>query len=229
MRILLVEDEQYLADAIAHILKRNGYSVDVVHDGEVGLEYAQKDIYEAIILDNMLPRLTGVEVLQRLRAKHVTVPILMLSAKSETADKVEGLNAGADDYLAKPFKTVELLARLQALMRRHGHGVDSTDIAVGDLVISRDTMQLSCADNHIKLTAKEFDVLEPLALNPGKVISKDALYYRAWGQTTFVEGSYVFAYVSYIRSKLKKIKSTVVIESVRRAGYRLVPGGEADV
>lgn len=229
MRILLVEDEKYLADAIAHILKRDGYAVDVASDGQMGLDYAFNDVYDAIILDNMLPRLAGTEVLRRLRHKGVSTPILMLSAKSETTDKVEGLNAGADDYLAKPFKTAELLARLQALMRRHDHGQASNDILVGDLVISRDTMQISRGKKQLKLTAKEFDVLEYLATNPGKVISKEALYFRAWGQTTFVEGSYVFAYVSYVRGKLKKLKSSVKIESVRRAGYRLVAEGASNV
>ena len=229
MRILLVEDEQYLADAIAHILKRNGYDVDVAADGELGLAYALKDVYDAIILDNMLPLLAGTEVLRRLRAKHIATPILMLSAKSQATDKVEGLNAGADDYLAKPFKTAELLARLQALMRRHDHGTESTDITVGDLVISRDTMEVSCADNRVKLTAKEFAILEHLASSAGKVISKESLYFRAWGQTTFVEGSYVFAYISYLRNKLKKIGSKMVIKSVRRAGYQLVSDGGDDV
>ena len=229
MRILLVEDEQYLADAIAHILKRNGYDVDVAADGELGLAYALKDVYDAIILDNMLPLLAGTEVLRRLRAKHIATPILMLSAKSQATDKVEGLNAGADDYLAKPFKTAELLARLQALMRRHDHGTESTDITVGDLVISRDTMEVSCADNRVKLTAKEFAILEHLASSAGKVVSKEALYFRAWGQTTFVEGSYVFAYISYLRNKLKKIGSKMVIKSVRRAGYQLVSDGGDDV
>ena len=229
MRILLVEDEQYLADAIAHILKRNGFEVDVAADGEIGLTYALKDVYDAIVLDNMLPLLAGTEVLKRLRAKHVTTPILMLSAKSQTTDKVEGLNAGADDYLAKPFKTAELLARLQALMRRHDHGTESTDIVVGDIVISRDTMEVACGDKRVTLTAKEFAILEHLASSAGKVVSKEALYFRAWGQTTFVEGSYVFAYVSYLRNKLKKIGSQVSITSVRRAGYRLMAGEAPDV
>lgn len=229
MRILLVEDEKYLADAIAHILKREGFAVDVVHDGQSGLDYALKDIYDAVVLDNMLPMLAGTEVLRILRDRHVTTPILMLSAKSETTDKVEGLKAGADDYLAKPFKTAELLARLQALMRRHDHGTESKDIQFGDLVISRDTMYVSCGDKQVKLTAKEFDVLEYLVLSAGKVVSKEALYYRAWGQTTFVEGSYVFAYISYLRNKLKKIGSKMVIKSVRRAGYQLVSDGVDDV
>lgn len=229
MRILLVEDEKYLSDAIAHILKRNGYSVDVADDGQTGLDYALEDVYDVIILDNMLPRLAGTEVLRRLRSKQISTPILMLSAKSETVDKVEGLNAGADDYLAKPFKTAELLARLQALMRRHDHSPVSTDIEVGDLVISRETMKMSCGNESVKLTAKEFDVLEHLATSVGKVVSKEALYFRTWGQTTFVEGSYIFAYISYIRNKLKKIKSRVKIESVRRVGYRLVVDGGRDV
>ena len=229
MRILLVEDEQYLADAIAHILKRNGYDVDIANDGETGLNYALKDVYDIIILDNMLPLLVGTEVLRRLRSKHIATPVIMLSAKSQTADKVDGLNAGADDYLAKPFKTAELLARLQALMRRHDHGTESTDIKVGDLTVSRETMEMLCGRERIKLTAKEFAIIEQLASNSGKVVSKEALYFRAWGQTTFVEGSYVFAYISYLRNKLKKIGSKMVIKSVRRAGYQLVSDGGDDV
>lgn len=226
MRILLVEDEQYLADAVAHILKREGYLVDIANDGETGLGYALKDVYDIIILDNMLPRLVGTEVLKRLRAKHIATPIIMLSAKSQTIDKVDGLNAGADDYLAKPFKTAELLARLQALLRRHDHGVESTDITVGDLTVSRESMEMSHGDKRINLTAKEFAIIEHLATNVGKVVSKEALYFRAWGQTTFVEGSYVFAYISYIRNKLKKIGSKVTITSVRRAGYQLMTHDE---
>lgn len=226
MRILLVEDEQYLADAVAHILKREGYLVDIANDGETGLGYALKDVYDIIILDNMLPRLVGTEVLKRLRAKHIATPIIMLSAKSQTIDKVDGLNAGADDYLAKPFKTAELLARLQALLRRHDHGVESTDITVGDLTVSCESMEMSHGDKRINLTAKEFAIIEHLATNVGKVVSKEALYFRAWGQTTFVEGSYVFAYISYIRNKLKKIGSKVTITSVRRAGYQLMTHDE---
>lgn len=220
MRILLVEDEQHLAEAVQHMLKRSGYSVDIASDGERGLQYAKTGVYDAIILDNMLPKLSGVEVLRALRREHHATPILMLSAKSETSDKVEGLEVGADDYLAKPFKTTELIARLRAITRRHSHETRD-EITVGDLIISIRDKSVTCGEARAELTMKEYDLLDMLAATPGKLVPTEALFRRVWGSDLFVEPKYVSVYISYVRAKLKKLGSQVRIKAMRGVGYRL--------
>lgn len=227
MRVLLIEDEHYLAEAIQHLLKRSGYTVDIASDGEMGLHLARSDVYGAIILDNMLPKLSGVKVLRALRKEKNSVPILMLSAKSEVDDKVEGLEVGADDYLAKPFKTGELIARLRAIVRRHTHDQTGNEAVIGDLVLSPETRSLHCDNKNINLTAKEYDLLDMLGSRVGKIISTEALFHRAWGADIFVEPRHVSVYMSHLRRKLTSIGSTSKIIAVRGIGYKLMTGGES--
>lgn len=226
MRVLLVEDEHYLAEAIQHLLKRSGYAVDVASDGEIGLDLARSDVYGAIILDNMLPKLSGVEVLRTLRREKSIIPILMLSAKSEVDDKVEGLEVGADDYLAKPFKTSELIARLRAIMRRHTHDQTGNGVVIGDFVLSPETRSLHCGDKNINLTAKEYDLLDMLGARVGKIVPTEALFHRTWGADIFVEPRHVSVYMSHLRRKLTDIDSTSKIIAVRGIGYKLITGGQ---
>ena len=221
MRVLLVEDEQYLAEAIEHLLKRSDYKVDIASDGKQGLECARSGVYDALILDNMLPEMSGIEVLRALRKENNATPTLMLSAKSELSDKVEGLEVGADDYLAKPFKTAELIARLRAITRRHSHK-SNDETLVGDVRVSTHDRMLRCGTKSIELTTKEFDLFDILAAANGKLVPTDTLFYRVWGGNLFVDPKYVAVYVSYLRAKLKKLGSKVGIKVVRESGYYLV-------
>lgn len=224
MRILLVEDEQYLAEAIQHLLKRSGYVADIASDGETGLSLARSDAYGAIILDNMLPKLSGIEILRTLRKERNSTPILMLSAKSEVNDKVEGLEVGADDYLAKPFKTSELIARLRAIVRRHTYNHMDNEVVIGDLVLSPDTRSLHCGNKSINLTVKEYDLIDMLGARMGKIVSTEVLFHRAWGADIFVEPRHVSVYMSYLRHKLADIGSTSNIVAIRGIGYKLTAG-----
>lgn len=223
MRVLLVEDEQYLAEAVQHLLKRSGYEVDLAADGEVGLGYARSDAYDVIVLDNMLPKRSGIEILRTLRREGYETPVLMLSAKSEVMDKVEGLEVGADDYLAKPFKTDELIARIRAITRRHSHAKND-QIVIGDLTISTNDKSVSCSTTRVELTDKEYQILDMLVSYEGKPVHTEALFRRVWGSETYVEPKYVSVYISYLRSKLKSIGSTAQIKATRHIGYRLTTG-----
>lgn len=225
MRILIVEDTAYLADAIAHVLKRSRYQVDVASDGVTGLNYARSGVYDVIVLDNMLPRMSGVEVAHRLRSEKVATPIIILSAKGEAEDKVDGLDAGADDYLAKPFKMDELLARIRALTRRHDQSADHI-VTVGDLTLDRDKSTISSTVSTENLTAKELALLEQLMTNSGSILSKEILFLRVWGQDQAYDDKYIEVYASYIRRKLRTVGAHVSIRAVRGLGYRLI-GEEA--
>ncbi|MFZ1243085.1 MAG: response regulator transcription factor [Candidatus Saccharimonas sp.] len=221
MRILIVEDTTHLAEAVAHVLKRTGHEVDIANDGVSGLEYARSGVYDVIVLDNMLPRLTGVEVSQTLRREKNFTPIVMLSAKSEVDDRVDGLNAGSDDYLTKPFKVNELLARIHAVTRRSNYRAKGDNITIGDMTIHPENAFISTKDGEVKLTAKEFLLLEQLSVQAGSIVSKEVLFHRAWGQKMFSEDSYVEVYMSYIRKKLRQINAHVSIKAVRGLGYQL--------
>lgn len=221
MRILIVEDTEYLASAVAHILKRGKHEVDVAHDGETGLKYARSGVYDAIVLDNMLPKLTGVEISRLLRQEKAITPIIIISAKTEVDDRIDGLDAGADDYLIKPFKTSELLARIRALTRRSHHQLDGSEITAGNVTLHPETSSISTPSGNETLTAKEFLLLEQLAASNGKIVSKEALFHRAWGYELFSEDTYVEVYVSYLRKKLRLIAANVTIKAVRGLGYIL--------
>lgn len=221
MRILLVEDEQHLSEAVAHILKKNHYTVDAVYDGQDGLNYAETGIYDLIILDIMLPKLDGISVLRALRRSRLDTPVLLLSAKSEISDKVQGLDSGADDYLAKPFSTDELLARIRALSRRKGEVAADNNLAFGDILLNTSTMALSKGSLSVNLTLKEFEVLEHLIRRGDMISPKEQIIEKLWGFDSEAEANHVEVYVSFLRKKLSFVKSDVTIQAVRGVGYVL--------
>lgn len=220
MKILLVDDEIQLTDALSVILKKNNYSVDVSNDGECGLDMALSGIYDLIILDIMMPKIDGLNLLKTLRNNKFSTPVLMLSAKSEISDKIEGLNLGADDYLTKPFSTDELLARIKALLRRKETFTGDV-LSYGDILLNRDTIELFCGDNHLSLGKKEFQILEMLILNQGKNIDKDRFIEKIWGYDTDAEYNTIEVYVSFLRKKLTAVGSKTEIKSIRGIGYTL--------
>ncbi len=221
MRILLVEDEVKLSDALVNILKREKYEVDATYDGEDGLYYALTNIYDAIILDVMMPKMNGWEVLQNIRAKKITTPVLMLTALSETADKIHGLDSGADDYLSKPFSTPELLARLRAIMRRKGQLVTDNTMTYGNTTLNLSSYQLYSLQTSIKLSVKEFEIMRYFFENPTFVAEKEALISKVWGFDNDFESNNLEVYISFLRKKLLHIKANYGIESIRGIGYRL--------
>ncbi len=220
MNVLIVDDEKDLCNALSTILIRNNYSVDVAYDGETGLDLAKTGIYDVILLDVMMPKLNGFEVLKILRSKKIDVPILMLTAKSETGDKIDGLNLGADDYITKPFNTNELLARIKALLRRNKNFTLNT-LSLGDTVLDRDTLELVCNDKKITLSKKEFQIMEILMLNADKCVHKERLIEKIWGYDSEAEYNTIEVYISFLRKKLSAINSTTEIKSIRGVGYTL--------
>ena len=209
MRILYVEDEKYLADAVIHMLKKADIEVDWADDGEKGLDMSVNPIYDAIVLDVILPKLSGFDILKAIRDRNIKTPVIMLSALSEVEDKVKGLTMGADDYLSKPFKTSELIARLNALNRRPPLKAE-TEIHFEDLNLNIDNRTL----NNIPLTEKEAKLMEVLIKNPDTVQKKEYLLAKIWGSESLTEENYVEVYISYLRKKLKTIKSKCMIKSL---------------
>jgi two-component system, OmpR family, response regulator len=224
MQILIVEDDVRLARALAHILEENGYGTDVVHDGADGLAYGKSDIYDVIILDVMLPKMDGFTVVAELRRASISTPVLLLTARDAVPDKITGLDSGADDYMTKPFAPAELLAHLRALTRRQGE-VQFEKIAAGDLTLNLESYDLSCADKSIHLSFKEFSLAKVLMSNPGQVVSKESLIERVWGVESTAEDNNVEAYISFLRKKIRFLGSAACIETIRKAGYRLVVDG----
>ena len=216
MRILYVEDATFLAEAVKHNLEKQGISVDVVNNGEDGLENAMSDIYDCVVLDIMLPKLSGTDILKRMREKNVQTPVIMLSALSEVETKISHLDHGADDYLAKPFKTAELVARIKALVRRP-KTIDISDITYSDLVLDKTNATL----NGEQLTAKEIEIITKFMKSPETLISKEHLLAKVWGEDGFGEDNYVESYISRIRKLLKKIHSKARIVTIRGLGYKL--------
>ncbi len=217
MRVLYVEDEKLLADAVRHNLERQGISVDIAPDGEEGLDRALSDIYDCVVLDIMLPKLSGTDILKRMREKNVQTPVIMLSALSEIETKVGHLDRGADDYLAKPFKTVELIARIKALVRRP-KTIDVAKITFGDLTLDKSNATL----NGTQLTAKEVEIVTEFLKNPETLISKEHLLAKVWGEATFGEDNYVETYISRIRKLIKSVHSHAKIVAIRGLGYKLL-------
>ena len=220
MQILVVEDDVRLANALAHILEESNYLVDVVYDGETGLAYALSTIYDVVVLDVMLPKKNGFDVVRELRREKVTTPVLLLTAKDAIPDKIVGLDSGADDYMTKPFAPEELLARLRALTRRQGEVIFET-LEFGDLVLDLDSCELRHGTNTIHLGFKEFSILKILMANPSQVISKDILIAKIWGVESTAEDNNVEAYISFLRKKFAFLESDVRIETLRKVGYRL--------
>ena len=220
MNILVVEDEVSLANAIQKILEQHGFMVDTVHDGLAALDYAEGFTYELIILDVMLPELDGFGVVQRLRQNGIAVPVLMLTARTTVHDKVVGLNAGADDYMTKPFDTEELLARVNALTRRTGQVVVER-MQFGDLTLDLRSAELICGGERVQLSHKEFEVLKLFFYNPTATITKEMMIVKVWGVESEATDNNVEVYISFLRKKLKFLKSTVTIKNIQRLGYRL--------
>ncbi|MBU5439541.1 response regulator transcription factor [Tissierella sp. MSJ-40] len=229
MRILMIEDEKYLAEAIANVLKKNNYIADLAHDGEYGLDCALSAIYDIIILDIMLPKKDGLSVLKEIRKNGISTPVILLTAKGETDDKVKGLDAGADDYLAKPFKTEELLARLRALSRRKDNFVLENILTYGDIDLNPHTIELYCGKKSYKLTLKECQLLELLINMKGMIVSKNTIIEKLWGYDGKGEDNHVEVYVSFLRKKLSHIGSKTSIQTVRGVGYTLKLKGEQSV
>lgn len=217
MRVLYVEDEQFLAEAVKHNLEKQGISVDLASDGADGLDKAVDNIYDCVVLDIMLPKLSGTDILMRMREKKVQTPVIMLSALSEVETKISHLDRGADDYLAKPFKTAELVARIKALLRRPKN-VNINSVTYGDLTLDKTNATL----NGEQLTAKEVEIIAELIKSPDTLISKDHLLAKVWGEGGLGEDNYVESYMSRIRKILKGLHSKARIVTVRNLGYKLV-------
>lgn len=223
MNVLLVEDETAMADALAYFLRNCKFSVDVVYDGESGLEYALTNIYDAILLDIMLPGMDGLTVLKKMRDGQIDTPVILLTARGKTSDKVEGLNLGADDYLAKPFASEELLARINALNRRRGSFVHHQQIDYYDIHLNLSSLVLTGPRRALTLTAKESALLELLILRREMISSKENLIERLWGYESNATSNNVEVYVSFLRKKLNLVGSAVKIQTVRGIGYRIDP------
>ena len=217
MQVLVVEDDVRLGQALGHILEENGYGVDVVHDGASGLDYAASDLYDVIILDVMLPKMDGFAVASELRRKGVGTPVLLLTARDAVADKITGLDAGADDYMTKPFSPAELLAHLRALTRRQGEVLFEV-LRAGDLELNLESYDLACGAKSIHLSYKEFSICRILMANPGQVVSKDQLIAKVWGVESSAEDNNVEAYISFLRKKYTFLGSGARIETLRNAG-----------
>ena len=217
MRILYVEDEKFLAEAVIHLLKKNKISVDWAADGEEGLNLALKPNYDCIVLDIMLPKLSGLEVLTTIRNRNIKTPVIMLSALGEVEDKIKGLEQGADDYLAKPFKTAELIARINAVCRRPTLA-EQKILTFHDLELNVTNRTL----NQIPLTDKEAEIMTMLMKTPDSTINKSQILAHVWGAEAEYEENYVEVYISYLRKKLKSLNSHTEIKTVRGLGYKLV-------
>lgn len=220
MRLLLCEDEKELSDALVMILKHNQYSVDAVYNGQEALDFLEAENYDGVILDIMMPKVDGIGVLKTLRAKGSTIPVLMLTAKSEIDDKVLGLDCGADDYLTKPFVAKELLARVRAVTRRQTQE-KTTKLQFGNLTLDRATFELASQAGSFRLANKEFQMLEMLMANPRQAISAERFMEKIWGYDCEAEINVVWVYISYLRKKLAALNATVAIKVMRNVGYSL--------
>ena len=220
MRILIVEDEIRLADAIAQVLENEKYDVDIVHDGESAIDYAMSEIYDLIILDVMLPKKNGYEVAKLLRQNKTSVHIIMLTAKDETKDKVLGLDSGADDYMTKPFEVIELLARVRALTRRQGE-IIFEELCYEDVTLDLSNYLLKVGGKSVQLSHKEFELMRMFLSSPRVVLSKENLITKVWGYDSNAEDNNVEVYVSFLRKKLVFLESKTTLVTIRKLGYKL--------
>ena len=219
MKILMIEDEKLLADSVKILLERKGFEVECVYDGKTGAQYAELGVYDLLILDVMMPEMDGYQVAREVRSKRCATPILMLTAKSDLEDRITGLNAGADYYLTKPFDTRELLACINALLRRQGGQVD--EMTFGNTTLDLSTSILSCGEKSIRLSDREFDMMRFLLQSREKNLSKEVLLVRIWGFESNATENHVEVYVGFLRKKLQSIGSNIRIEAIRRQGYHL--------
>lgn len=221
MRILFVEDEPSIAEAVASLLKKQHYSVDLAYDGETGLDYAASGVYDLLVLDIMLPKIDGITLLKTLRKQNIRTPIIMLTAKSEVDDKVLGLDAGADDYLTKPFQMKELLARIRSLSRRKDLDYQEDQLAFGNVVLARNELQLATTTNQVVLSPKEMKLMELFLSRPKVILSKETIINKIWSFDPDVEENRVEIYVSLLRKKLTLLEADIGIRTIRNAGYIL--------
>ena len=221
MKLLVVEDEMQLADALSEIFKRNMYSVDTVYNGTDGLDNALTGVYNCIILDIMLPGMSGIDVLRNLRKEKINTPVLLLTERSEVEDKINGLDCGADDYLTKPFVTGELLARVRALTRRKGELVDENRLDYNGLELAKNTCSVVWQGNDVKLSLKEYQIMELLISNPHRILPKERIIEKIWGYESDVEYNNIEVYISFLRKKLTAISAPVQIKTARGIGYSL--------
>ena len=229
VRLLLAEDEKELSNAVVAVLKHNNYSVDAVYDGQSAFDWAVTENYDGILLDIMMPKMNGIEVLQGIRARGINTPVMMLTAKAEIEDKIQGLDAGADDYLTKPFAMGELLARVRAITRRRTDYQPNV-ITLGNLTLNRETYEISAPKGNFKLAGKEFQMLEMLMTAQGRIISVEQFMEHIWGYDSETESSVVWVYISYLRKKLSLIEADVEIKATRGVGYSVEKrnGGESE-
>ena len=219
MKILVIEDEKLLAQSIRAVLEQKGFTVETVYDGETGAQYATLGIYDLLILDVMMPGMDGFAVARAVRASRCATPILMLTARGGIDDRIQGLNAGADYYLTKPFDTRELLACVGALLRRQGNQVD--ELTFGNTSLDLGSGQLLCGEKSVRLSAREFDVMRLLMQSGERILSKEIILARVWGYESNAVENHVEVYVGFLRKKLRSIGSDIRIEAIRRLGYHL--------
>lgn len=219
MKILIVEDEKILADSLKTLLEKKGFEVEVAYDGVTGKEYAELGVYDLLILDVMMPGTNGYDLARQIRSRRLGTPILMLTAKSELEDRITGLNAGADYYLTKPFDSRELLACINALLRRQGAQVDQ--VSFGNTTLDLSTATLTCGDNVIRLSAKEFDIMRFLLQSGERNLSKEVILARVWGYESEAVENHVEVYIGFLRKKLLSIGSNIHITAIRKLGYHL--------
>lgn len=225
MKVLIIEDEYNLADVIKERLEKEKLIVDIIEDGEEGYYYASTNTYDLIILDVMLPNMSGFQILNKLRTDNINSKIIMLTARSTIEDKLNGLENGADDYLTKPFHMDELVARVNIQLKRNGN---KNNLSFGNLVLNTTTLKVTCTKTNevVELIKKEFQLLEYFINNPNQVLSKEQIYDRVWGIENEIESNNLEAYLSFIRKKLRAIESKVVIKSVRGMGYKIEYGNK---
>ena len=221
MKILIIEDEYSLADAIAETLKKENFAVEIITDGQDGEDEALTNVYDLILLDVMLPHKNGFEILKELRREKVSTPIIMLTAKSEIYDKLEGLENGADDYITKPFHMKELVARVKVILKRNSNLEDTEIIEFADLKLDLKTGKMSCGKNEITINGKELELLETLLINRNQIVNREVLANKIWGYDSDAEYNNVEVYVSFLRKKLKLLNSNVKIKAVRGIGYKM--------
>lgn len=221
MRILVVDDEKEIADGISLILSKAGYQVDCVYDGLMGLDYILSDIYDLVLLDIMLPKINGIDIIKNVRSEGVDTPIILLTAKSQVEDKICGLNFGADDYLTKPFDGGELLARIGARLRKHAK-IDDGSIRAFDVYINPSNYSLFKGDKSVKLSKTEYQLLEYLMINKNQILPKDAIIYKIWGNEDDTDYNNIEVYISFLRKKLKFVKAKAVIATKKGVGYSFI-------
>lgn len=220
MKILYAEDERAMSDAVTEILRHKNYIVDAVYDGQEAMDYIMSEQYDGIILDVMMPKMSGIQVLTAIRKMGISTPVMLLTAKSEISDKVEGLNSGADDYLAKPFAMPELIARVGALVRRSGEFIPD-ELIMGNVRLNRSSYELSSPSGAIRLSKKEYLMMEMLMQNKERPISTERFMTRVWGYESEAEINVVWVYISYLRKKLAALNADIQISALRGRGYVL--------